>query len=721
MKEASHLPNLLDHHISQPAARGLIEDLRQVRKNVYEAWVSRCRSHRLHRAIQKTLDDAVVLTLAVEYLRRSTAQVSHVPEIEDFVTKPSIDEMARLAGPTKSPSWARMSSFLEGKMVMPIDIRRLLFTQLLPGTYASRSGELPVTILGDFHQMCLSSPLTCNGGHDDRRAKGAHYTPASLVDYMVTRALGTLCTDDTRRGSLHVLDPSCGCGAFLVAVLRHIRAYGNESPPFVLHGSDLDKRAVTLAGLSLSLAALAMGTYCGSGLIPRLVRDRKLWASDFLASSTWQNQEFDLIIGGPPFVRVEQLHRSCPELVREYRKAYVTAQDGQFDLYMPFVEKSVNLLRPGGCLAFSVSNGFLRNNSGAQLRRFLNDHCAVEEIIEFEDDSIYPDASVQVAVLLARKADARVRTRYVFVPKKPPLREQLERLCRSACRSVSGSKVIRARLGIDSSDVWSLHCAEDEAFLRHMDEIGTALGRLPVHVSLGLCTGADDIFLLKPDGRPNNGTTTVMTREGRRLKLESKALSPIRRSRQSAASSSKAPEHVCVFPYEQNGEVLAEEPFRKSCPLAYDYLLAHRPRLRSRRLCPDQPWYALRKVDVASHFGKAKVFAPTVCSPGGFLLDMNGTLCHHSLLTITPQDPAVDPHYLLGLLNSAVLWRYISLRTARMGSERRVLRLGAAKHLPIVLPQTPSQRALGAQIIRQCKRLGPKAPVEDLVRELYAL
>jgi hypothetical protein len=43
MKKASHLPNLLDHHISQSAAKGLIEDLRQVRKNVYEAWVSLVR------------------------------------------------------------------------------------------------------------------------------------------------------------------------------------------------------------------------------------------------------------------------------------------------------------------------------------------------------------------------------------------------------------------------------------------------------------------------------------------------------------------------------------------------------------------------------------------------------------------------------------------------------------------------------------------------------
>lgn len=721
MDKRGKLPNLLDDHTSQSDAKDLIEGLRRIRSDVFDVWTSRYRSNRLHEAIQRTLDDAVVLALVVEYLLRASTGVARALKVEDLVTKTCIGDMARLAEPKKSPSWAGLSRFLNGKMTMPIDVRRLLFAQLLPGLCVSYPGELPVTIFGDFHQMCLSSLLIGNGGHDERRARGAHYTPASLVDYMVTRALGQLCTGGTGRGPIRVLDPSCGCGAFLVAILRHIQTYGGGGPSIVLHGSDLDMRAVALAGLSLALAALAPRTNRRSGLASRTIRNRKLEVQDFLAMDAWQNQEFDLIIGGPPFVRVEQMHRTCPERVREYRKAYVTAQDGQFDLYMPFIEKSVNLLRPGGCLAFSVSNGFLRNKSGARLRRFLNDHCAVEEIIEFEDDSIYPDASVQIAILLARKTDTRIRTRYAFIPKKRPVREQLERLCRPECRSVSGSKVLRVHLASESSDAWSLHSSQDEAFLRHMDRIGTAFGQLPVHVSLGLCTGADDVFLLKADGRPTNGIATMMTRRGRRLELESTAVKPIRRTRQSAVSFSEAQEHVCVFPYDTKGRVLGEEAFRKSCPMAYHYLFAHKQKLLSRRLCPDQMWYALRKVDVASHFGKAKIFAPTVCSARGFLLDTNGRLCHHSLLTITPLDLAIDPHYLLGLLNSDILWRYISLRTGRMGSERRVLRLGIAKRLPIVLPQTRSQRTLAAEIARQCRRLGPRTSVDDLVRRMYAI
>jgi hypothetical protein len=37
------------------------------------------------------------------------------------------------------------------------------------------------------------------------------------------------------------------------------------------------------------------------------------------------------------------------------------------------------------------------------------------------------------------------------------------------------------------------------------------------------------------------------------------------------------------------------------------------------------------------------------------------------------------------------------------------------------VPQTRHQRALAAEIVRQCRRLGPKDHVEDLIRKLYEI
>ncbi|NJL55287.1 N-6 DNA methylase [bacterium] len=62
-----------------------------------------------------------------------------------------------------------------------------------------------------------------------RRQLGVWYTPPEVVEYMVARVDLTLKTelgiaDGLADPSVYVLDPCCGTGAYLVAVLRHIYA-----------------------------------------------------------------------------------------------------------------------------------------------------------------------------------------------------------------------------------------------------------------------------------------------------------------------------------------------------------------------------------------------------------------------------------------------------------------------------------------------------------------
>ena len=116
-----------------------------------------------------------------------------------------------------------------------------------------------------------------------RKAAGAFYTPRSLTEYLVRRALGPLVreTSADRILSLRVLDPAMGSGAFLVAACRYLaRAYedalivegravpGDLSEPEragfrrlvaqrCLFGVDINPAAVQLGRLSLWLATLA--------------------------------------------------------------------------------------------------------------------------------------------------------------------------------------------------------------------------------------------------------------------------------------------------------------------------------------------------------------------------------------------------------------------------------------------------------------------------------
>jgi len=241
-----------------------------------------------------------------------------------------------------------------------------------------------------------------------RRDWGVHYTPAPVVEYLVRRTLGPhIDGGPAANGSTpRILDPSCGCGAFLVAatqVLLRSGAVANLSAGERLEvigravfGTDIDEKAVWWTRRLLLLAIWASCVHDGldvhdTATTALSTLDQNIIFADFLrfAGGPAGSEErrlpgsFDVIIGGPPFIRLQDLHRTQPERVEEYKRQFASARCGSFDLYMLFIEKSLRLLCEGGRLGFSVSNSFLRSSSGRGLRELIAESATVEEIDHF--------------------------------------------------------------------------------------------------------------------------------------------------------------------------------------------------------------------------------------------------------------------------------------------------------------------------------------------------
>src|SRR6266487_2043251 len=47
---------------------------------------------------------------------------------------------------------------------------------------------------------------------------------------------------------------------------------------------------------------------------------------------------FDLMLGNPPYIRIQTLKKDSPELAEFYKQRYHSASKGNFDLYVCFVE-----------------------------------------------------------------------------------------------------------------------------------------------------------------------------------------------------------------------------------------------------------------------------------------------------------------------------------------------------------------------------------------------
>ena len=105
-----------------------------------------------------------------------------------------------------------------------------------PATSQRPLEPVPAGRLGQVHEALLAT--------DERRRRGAFYTPADLAHGLVTAVV-----DKSVEGP--VVDPACGGGVFLLACGRHLVELGAGPAEEVacrwLFGADTDSTAVAVA------------------------------------------------------------------------------------------------------------------------------------------------------------------------------------------------------------------------------------------------------------------------------------------------------------------------------------------------------------------------------------------------------------------------------------------------------------------------------------------
>lgn len=147
------------------------------------------------------------------------------------------------------------------------------------------------------------------------------------------------------------LDPSCGDGAFLAALLQ--RAADEGLTGLHVEGWDIDP--VALDAAAERLAPLATQTGATLALRHRDALDPV-------------DDRFDGVVGNPPYLESK---RMADGLKRRLRKGGWVSATGAFDLYAIFVELAARLVVPGGRVSLIVPNRLLVTGATAPLRALL--------------------------------------------------------------------------------------------------------------------------------------------------------------------------------------------------------------------------------------------------------------------------------------------------------------------------------------------------------------
>jgi type I restriction-modification system DNA methylase subunit len=276
-----------------------------------------------------------------------------------------------------------------------------------------------------------------------RKKEGVYYTPDTITRYLVEQTIGVYLQEHPDAlEHLTVLDPACGSGAFLNQahsalqqqwhnayeegrVKRKDAELGGmfdynpiENDPIEddcsivlrnLYGVDVNRESVDITKLALWLKTarpdrplqnLDANITWGNSLIddPAITADAFDWQAAF--PTVMAAGGFDIILGNPPYIFARD--QGFQDAEKAYFYEHYQVATYQINTYALFVERALQLLKPGGFLGFILPNTWLTIDSLASLRKLLLEGTANLTIINC-DDAIFDDASVDTA-LLAKKA-----------------------------------------------------------------------------------------------------------------------------------------------------------------------------------------------------------------------------------------------------------------------------------------------------------------------------
>jgi methylase of polypeptide subunit release factors len=112
-------------------------------------------------------------------------------------------------------------------------------------------------------------------------------------------------------------------------------------------------------------------------------------------------QDFHIVIGNPPYVDSEFMTKHSKEL-RDYLKKQYQTTEGNWDLFVPFIERGIDLASNDGVVSFIVKNSLLGSKYAESIRKLMSSH-RLEEMLDFGQVKVFESASVSTCVFRLKK------------------------------------------------------------------------------------------------------------------------------------------------------------------------------------------------------------------------------------------------------------------------------------------------------------------------------
>jgi type I restriction-modification system DNA methylase subunit len=476
-----------------------------------------------------------------------------------------------------------------------------------------------------------------------------------------------------------------------------------------IYGVDIDTQAVEVTKLSLllkvleeeneenvskqlklfderALPSLHQNIKCGNSLIgtdiyadvqvtlndPEVVKRINAFDWDREFPEIMQRGGFDAVIGNPPYVRIQTLKEWAPEEVKYYKKKYSVASKGNYDIYLVFVERGLNLIKSSGLFGYILPHKFFTAAYGEPLRKLISDGKYLRQIVHFGHQQVFKGATTYTCLLFLQK---KRNASFLLIQVK-----NID-LWRTSNIAIKG-EITSEQYGLKD---WNFVIGPEQSVFKKLQKMEPILKTLS-HTFVGTQTSAEDVFVLeqcKIDGQYIHGWSKI---ENRELKIELDAIKWFVKGRHIRRYEPLLTDYALICPYEINDNdfrLFSESEMKSKFPLTFEYLSRHKKYLSEREKGKflGKEWWAFGYPKSMILFQKSKIVCPFYHIISAYTYDNRGYFFKTGY-GILINDSNYSYPYILGLLNSRLLfWYYQKICT--------VMREGYSHYMTQYIEQIP--------------------------------
>ncbi|MEN9910185.1 MAG: hypothetical protein RLZZ540_3344 [Bacteroidota bacterium] len=575
-------------------------------------------------------------------------------------------------------------------------------------------------ILGNIYEIFLSEKLSIVAGtiqlikKPENIDKDIVTTPTYIINDILRDTVIPKCNDKTAKEilGLKFADISCGSGAFLLELFQLLNDIvidyylKNDTSKLIqtnidtyklsfetkreillncVFGVDKDYNAVEASKFGLLLKLLegedVNSVNKSNPILPNL--DNNIFFGNSLINSSeikenktleiinpfdFQDLKFDVIIGNPPYLKVEDMKNITPVELPIYKENFKSAYK-QFDKYFLFIEQGLNLLKEDGVLGYIVPSKFTKLGSGKNLRKLLAKNGNLKRIVSFGANQVFKDKTTYTCLLFTTKTSNET---FTFT--------EVNNLTQWKIRDYNSLKFNHKKSGELSDEIWVLVNSDLENPYNNIVSQSTKLIDLVggENVFNGIQTSANPIYIFTPIREDN--IYYYFEKKGKEYKIEKTITKPYFQTSSGEDNlftyRTFKPNARVIYPYVLNGskvDLISLSGIKIKYKEAYKYLLEFKTVLNNpkRDIKPtpktSNEWHRYGRHQSLDNCSLAEKLIVGVLSKGNkYAVDVFGTLISSGgtagyCVVALPQNSDYNIYYIQALLNSKYLEWFCAL------------------------------------------------------------